>query len=64
MKPYKVTITEILKMDVNIEAVSREEAEETVRGRWSYEEYVLDSSHFVGVEFKAEPVRRERGYER
>jgi hypothetical protein len=64
MKTYKVTITETLQMEVNVKAGSREEAEQTVKGRWNHEEYVLDASHFKGADFKAEPIKRERGYER
>jgi hypothetical protein len=64
MRTYKVTITETLQKEVTVKAGSREEAELTVKGRWNYEEYVLDADNFVGVEFSAEPVKRERGYER
>jgi hypothetical protein len=64
MMTFKVTITETLQREVTVKAGSREEAELTVKGRWNYEEYVLDSSDFVRVDFKAEPIRRERGYER
>jgi hypothetical protein len=51
-------------MEVDVKARSREEAERIVKDRWNCEEYVLDSGHFVGVDFKAKPVKRERGYER
>jgi hypothetical protein len=64
MNTYKVTITETLQKEVTVKASSREEAELTVKGRWNYEEYVLDSDNFVGVDFKANPIKRERSYER
>jgi hypothetical protein len=47
-----------------MKAGSREEAELTLKGRWNYREYVLDSDNFVGVEFNATPIERERGDER
>jgi hypothetical protein len=64
MNTYKVTITETLQREVSVRAASLEEAEQTVRGRWNYEEYVLDSGDFVGADFKAEPLKKERSYER
>jgi hypothetical protein len=64
MKTYKVAITGTLQMEVRVKAASRDEAEQTVKRRWNCEQYVLDSSHFNGVNFNAEPIKRERGYER
>lgn len=56
MKTYKVTITETLQMDVEVEAKSKEEAEQMVSDGWCRSEYVLDSDYFDGVEFEAEEV--------
>lgn len=53
MKTYKVTITETLKMTVDVEANSRLEAEEKVKTAWTDGEYILDAEHFTGVTFKA-----------
>lgn len=54
MPEYRVTITETLKMDVVVEAESREQAEEMVGDGWRRSDYVLDSDYFDGVVFKAE----------
>lgn len=56
MQRYKVTITEISKMDVDVEAESREEAEQIVGDGWRRSEYVLNSDYFDGVEFEAEDL--------
>ena len=53
MKNYDVTIHENLKMNVSVEAVSAQEAEEIVRNRWKAGDYILDADNFTGVEFKA-----------
>ncbi len=53
MKTYKVTITETLKMSVDIEANSRLDAEEKVKIAWENGEYILDADNFMGAEFKA-----------
>ena len=58
MKKYKVEITETLQKTVTIEAESREEAEDLVRGEWKTGKHILEAEDFAGVEFKAkEPVR-------
>ncbi len=64
MKKYKVTITEKLKMEVEVEAPNRIEAERLVNKQWIDGDYILDADRFTGVDFKAVPVQRERGYER
>jgi hypothetical protein len=64
MKTYRVTITETLETEVTVEAGNREEAERIVKEDWQAEKYVLDSSCFSGVNFKAKPLQREREYER
>lgn len=53
MKKYKVTITEMLKMTVEVEAEDRWEAEYIVSDKWHSGEYILMSEDFAGVEFKA-----------
>jgi len=64
MKAYKVTITETLRMEVTVDASSLAEAEGMVESDWNDEKYVLDASHFAHADFRAEPMRRERSYER
>ena len=63
MKTYEVTITETLQKTVEIEAASREQAEELVE-KWNASEYVLDAEAFVGVDFDARTKERSRDYER
>lgn len=64
MKTYKVTITETLQMEVEVEAPSRYEAERLVEKQWNDSEHILDADHFKGVTFTATPPQRERGMER
>ncbi len=52
-KDFKVKITESLVMIVDIEADSREEAEQIASDNWHNEDYILDADNFVGVEFEA-----------
>ena len=64
MKTYEVTITETLQKTVEIEAASREQAEELVERKWNDSEYILDAEAFVGVDFDARTKERSRDYER
>ena len=64
MKTYKVTITEKLQMEVEIEASCRYEAEQRVERNWKNSDYILDESHFKGVTFKAELPHQNRGFDR
>lgn len=64
MKTYKVTITETLQMEVEVEADSQFEAEQLVEDKWNDTEYILDADHFKGVDFHAEQKNRSRDYER
>ncbi len=64
MKTYEVTITETLQKIVEIEAASREQAEELVEQKWNDSEYILDAEAFVGVDFDARTKERSRDYER
>ena len=52
-KPFKVTITETLKMTVDVVAKDQCEAEQTVSDNWDNGEYVLTADNFSGVEFNA-----------
>lgn len=60
MDTYQVTITEKLCMTVEVEAESREEAEQLVSENWHHDEYPLDAEHFDGVSFKAKPLEQSR----
>ena len=53
MKNYKVKITEMLEMSVNIKANSQAEAEKIAETNWKNEQYVLDSDNFTGATFNA-----------
>lgn len=64
MKTYQVTITETLQKTVEVEANSKEEAEELVERKWNDSEYILDAEAFVGVDFFAVSQQRSREYER
>ena len=55
-RKYKVTITEISKMTVEVEADDQQQAEQMVSDGWHRSEYVLDADNFIGVEFEAVPV--------
>ncbi len=64
MKTYEVTITETLQMTVEIEAATREQAQELVERKWNDSEYILDAEAFKGVDFSAQAKERHRDYER
>lgn len=64
MKTYQVTITETLQKTVEVEANSKEKAEELVERKWNDSEYILDAEAFVGVDFSAVSQQRSRKYER
>ena len=64
MKTYQVTITETLQKTVEVEANSKEKAEELVERKWNASEYILDAEAFVGVDFSAVSQQRSRKYER
>jgi hypothetical protein len=55
-RSFEVTITETLKLVVEVEAEDQQEAEQYVSDRWRNSEYVLDAANFVSVEFEAVPV--------
>ena len=54
-KEFKVTITETLKLTVEVEATDQHDAEQMVSDNWRNSEYVLGADNFAGVEFDAVP---------
>lgn len=56
MKTYYVTITETLQKTVEVEAASREQAQELVERKWNDSEYILDADAFKGMDFQNEFV--------
>jgi hypothetical protein len=50
---FKVEITEVLQMQVDIPADSPDEALEIVREKYHNCAYILTASYFVGVDFSA-----------
>ena len=64
MKKYKVTITETLQMEVEVDAPNRSEAERLVNRQWVEGDYILSADHFTDVDFKAVSFQRDRDYER
>jgi len=64
MKSYKVTITETLKKEVEVEARSAEEALQKVRDGYRTEDYVLYPDDFDDVKFRIEYPKRDRDYAR
>ncbi|GHV13445.1 hypothetical protein FACS1894219_08250 [Clostridia bacterium] len=53
VKPFKVTVTETLKLTVDVEAEDQTEAEQIASDNWKTGEYVLGADNFVDVEFEA-----------
>jgi len=64
MKTYKVTITEKLQKEVEVEASSRYEAERIVEKNWKNSDYILDAESFKGVKFRADFPQNDIGYGR
>ena len=56
MRDFYVTITETLRMKLNVEAESMEKAIEKVKDGWKSGEYILDADHFEDVDFDAEDI--------
>ncbi len=54
MKDFYVTITETMRMKINVEAETMEEAVEKVRRGWQSGEYILDADNLEDVDFEAE----------
>ena len=57
---FDVTITETLKMTVRVKAADQLEAEMIVTDAWNDSKYILDADNFVGADFNAVPVERDR----
>lgn len=51
-KEFEITITEILKQTVIVEADSPENAEQIACDNWHKGAYILDADNFVGVDFE------------
>ena len=51
-------------MTVEVEAATREQAQELVERKWNDSEYILDAEAFKGVDFSAREKERRRDYER
>ena len=49
-----------LKKTVTVHATDRLEAEQIVSDNWRNSDYILDADNFVGVEFEASAISRER----
>ena len=60
MRKYDVTITEILRKNVEVEAENYEEAERIVREKWENSEYILDADDFKSVEYNAIERKTEK----
>ena len=58
-KEFKVTITESLKLTVEVDADDPHEAEQMVSDNWRNSEYVLGADNFAGVEFDARLAEQE-----
>ncbi len=56
MRDYYVTITETLRLKLDVEAESMEEAIEKVKDGWRSGEYIIDADHFEDVDFEAEDI--------
>ena len=64
MPKYDVTITETLRMTVEVDAENRFKAEQMVSDNWRNSEYILDADHFQGVSFEARLRQQSRDPER
>lgn len=53
-KRFKVTITETLRMTVEVKANNLYEAEQMISDGWHSSKYVLGSENFADVKFEAE----------
>jgi len=60
MKKFKVTITETLEEEVEVEAESAEEAEQKVMDEYYRCDRILDSDNFVGTEFSTEELPEKK----
>ena len=61
MSKYEVTIKEVLKRTITVDAENRDDAVEKVSAGWHNSEYILEADSFDHVEFTARKAP-ERGY--
>jgi hypothetical protein len=54
MQKYKVKITKILEMTVEVEAENESSAEQQINDKWRNSEYILDADNFIDVTFEVE----------
>jgi hypothetical protein len=54
MKTFKVTITEILKREIYVEAKDYEEAEQIAEYQYYHGDHILDSDDYETTTFEAE----------
>ena len=59
MREFEVTVTEMLKKKVVIEAETAQEAEIEATERWYDGDYIIDGKNFAGVTFAVKEVQRE-----
>lgn len=52
IKEFEITITEILKQTVIVEADSPESAKQIACDNWHNGQYILDADNFVDVDFE------------
>lgn len=64
MAKYDVSITETLRMTVEVDAENRFEAEQMVSDNWRNSKYILDAEHFQGVSFEARLRQKSLDQER
>ena len=55
-KKFNVTITETLKMVVEVEAQNQQQAEQIVSDRWRNSEYILDADNFCEVSLQPQKI--------
>lgn len=59
MREFEVTVTEMLKKKVVIEAETAQEAEIEATERWYNGDYIIDGKNFAGVTFDVKEVQKE-----
>ena len=64
MSKFKVEIKETLCKTVEVEANSREKAEEIIFEQWQKGKHVLDSDHFKTITFEATLQQKSKDHER
>lgn len=62
MKKYKITITETLSREVEVNADSEQEAIQKVSDDYRAEKYVLSSEDYMDTDFSAEEIARTKSH--